>query len=74
LQAADVLAVEAHVQEVCRALATQLFGAEPSHCSKGVQEVTGQVLIHLCKMELQRMHVEFWELECTLTVESLLEQ
>jgi hypothetical protein len=47
LQAADFLAVEGHVQEVCKALATQLFAAEPRNRNTGIQEVTVQVLLHM---------------------------
>jgi hypothetical protein len=46
MQAADLLAIEEHVQDVCAALAARMFDATATRHSTGVQEFPKQVCLH----------------------------
>jgi hypothetical protein len=43
VQAADLLGIQQHVQEVCSALAARLFDEKATPCTTGVQEVAKRV-------------------------------
>jgi hypothetical protein len=45
LQAADLLAIESHVQDVCSALAARLFASGPRHRNESTQFCPTQVLL-----------------------------
>jgi hypothetical protein len=46
MQAADLLAIEEHVQDVCTALAGRMFDAQATHHSTGIQQFPKQVFLH----------------------------
>jgi hypothetical protein len=46
MQAADLLAIEEHVQDVCSALATRIFDAQATCHTTGMQEFPQQVLLY----------------------------
>jgi hypothetical protein len=46
MQAADLLAIDEHVQDECTELATRMFDAEATHDTTGIQEFPRQVFLH----------------------------
>jgi hypothetical protein len=49
MQAADLLAVQCHIQEVCSALAARLFATEPRSANKRSEDRAAQV--RFCTLE-----------------------
>jgi hypothetical protein len=45
MQAADLLAIEEHIQDVCTALSAKMFDATATCDTKGIQEFSKQVFL-----------------------------
>jgi hypothetical protein len=65
MQAADYLAVEGHVQNVCKALAARLFAAGPG-CQLRGQEVNHKVLVLTAGCWFLQLLDDLSLLECIL--------
>jgi hypothetical protein len=46
MQAADLQAIEEHVQDVCTTLAARMFDAKELHHTTGIQQFPKQVFLH----------------------------
>jgi hypothetical protein len=67
MQAADLLAIEEHVQDVCSVLASRMFGAKAPRDSTGIQEFPQQVFLDSTPTAFESLVNASW---CLFTVMS----